>query len=203
MCRLDVNDKYKKFIDEIDLHAYADRHKDILDWIMVKTDLPVRISRIISDYYFDELSTLKTVGKKHNVTTERIRQLLCKGLRLLRHPNRKEKLISCLDSNFGALVKRRRELEKELTEVNIKIGTYYRGYLVHQHIKTDVSVLEMSVRSSLALKALGIKTIADLCGYTEKELLAARNFGMKSLLEIEGILSSMGLSLKQSYIGDV
>ncbi|HAH21645.1 MAG: hypothetical protein A2Y00_05420 [Omnitrophica WOR_2 bacterium GWF2_43_52] len=203
MCRLDVNDKYRKFIGEIDLHAYADRYKDILDWVTARANLPERISKIITDYYFDELSTLKTVSRKHNVTPERIRQLLCKGVRMIGHSPRKERLICHLDSNYEALLRERKELEKSLNEVNIRIGTYHKKYFLHRHNETDISTLETSVRTACCLKTLGIRTVSDLCGYTEKELLNVRNFGKKSLLEIREILFSMGLSLKQPYIGDI
>lgn len=40
-----------------------------------------------------------------------------------------------------------------------------------------------------------IKTIGDLVKKTEMEMLKYRNFGKKSLAEINGILGSMGLAL--------
>jgi DNA-directed RNA polymerase subunit alpha len=55
--------------------------------------------------------------------------------------------------------------------------------------------LELSVRSSNCLKEANIKTISDLVRKTEEELLNFRNFGKKSLTEIEEILKAMGLSL--------
>lgn len=203
MHRLDVGDKYKRFIGEIELHAYADRYKDILGWIMLRANLPVRISKIISEYYFDELSTLKSVAKKHNITPARVGQLLTKGIMAIRHPARKERLICHLDSNYEALIHRRKELEKSLNETNIKIATYHKKYFLHQHNETDISTLETSLRTAHCLNSLGIRTVTDLCSYTEKELLAVRNFGKESLLEIKRILFSMGLSLKQTRIGDI
>ena len=53
--------------------------------------------------------------------------------------------------------------------------------------------LELSLRTSNCLKALGIKSIAELVQYSEQELLRMPNFGRKSLNEIKEELSMMGL----------
>jgi DNA-directed RNA polymerase subunit alpha len=49
------------------------------------------------------------------------------------------------------------------------------------------------VRSSNCLRAAEIKTIGDLVQKGEPEMLKYRNFGRKSLKEIQDILSEMGL----------
>lgn len=61
--------------------------------------------------------------------------------------------------------------------------------------KVPISELELSVRSSNCLRAARIKTIGDLVKKTELEMLKYRNFGKKSLNEINKILTEMGLSL--------
>lgn len=58
-----------------------------------------------------------------------------------------------------------------------------------------VSDLELSVRSRRCLQRLNITTIGDLLGYTEADLLATRNFGQTSLVEIRERLEKMGLEL--------
>lgn len=62
-------------------------------------------------------------------------------------------------------------------------------------LKVPISELELSVRSSNCLRAARIKTIGDLVKKTELEMLKYRNFGKKSLNEINKILTEMGLSL--------
>ena len=52
--------------------------------------------------------------------------------------------------------------------------------------------LELSLRTSNCLKALGIKSIAELVQYSEKELLRTPKFGRKSLNETKEELSIMG-----------
>ena len=57
----------------------------------------------------------------------------------------------------------------------------------------SVEELELSVRSSNCLRAAEIKTIGELVQKPESEMLKFRNFGRKSLKEIQDILAEMGL----------
>ena len=62
-------------------------------------------------------------------------------------------------------------------------------------ITKPISELELSVRSANCLEAANIKTIGDLVQKTEAQMLKYKNFGKKSLSEIEAILTPMGLAL--------
>ena len=66
---------------------------------------------------------------------------------------------------------------------------------LQEKIKTPISELELSVRSANCLREAKIQTIGDLVGKSPQELLKYRNFGKKSLTEIEELLKGMGLSL--------
>jgi DNA-directed RNA polymerase subunit alpha len=58
----------------------------------------------------------------------------------------------------------------------------------------SVDELELSVRSSNCLTSANIRTIGELVQKTEAEMLKQRNFGRKSLKEIQEILQGMNLS---------
>jgi len=58
-----------------------------------------------------------------------------------------------------------------------------------------ISELELSVRSSNCLAEANIRTIGDLVRKKESEMLKYKNFGKKSLNEINAVLSSMGIQL--------
>jgi len=62
-------------------------------------------------------------------------------------------------------------------------------------LKTRVDEMELSVRSSNCLRAANIQTLGDLVTKTEAEMLKYRNFGRKSLNEINSILEELDLSL--------
>jgi DNA-directed RNA polymerase subunit alpha len=64
---------------------------------------------------------------------------------------------------------------------------------VRRLLDKSVEELELSVRSSNCLRAAEIKTIGELVIKGEPEMLKFRNFGRKSLKEIQDILGEMGL----------
>ena len=65
---------------------------------------------------------------------------------------------------------------------------------IRQLLNTRVDELELSVRSSNCLRAANIQVLADLVRRTESEMLKYRNFGRKSLTELNSILDELGLS---------
>jgi DNA-directed RNA polymerase subunit alpha len=70
-------------------------------------------------------------------------------------------------------------------------------------LSRNVEELELSVRSANCLKSGSIATLYDLVTKTEQEMLKFRNFGRKSLNEIQEILEGMGLSFGMSFDGEV
>lgn len=65
---------------------------------------------------------------------------------------------------------------------------------VRNLLKMRVDELELSVRSSNCLHAANIVTLEDLVRKSEADMLKYRNFGRKSLNELNAILSELGLS---------
>jgi DNA-directed RNA polymerase subunit alpha len=66
-----------------------------------------------------------------------------------------------------------------------------------QVLTLPVSDFELSVRSRNCLQKMGILTLGDLARTSEEEILASKNFGETSLVEIKEMLASKGLSLGQ------
>ncbi len=64
---------------------------------------------------------------------------------------------------------------------------------IRKLLKMPVDELELSVRASNCLKAANIETVADLVRLTESEMLKFRNFGRKSLQELQKVLEQRGL----------
>ncbi len=67
----------------------------------------------------------------------------------------------------------------------------------------NVEELELSVRSANCLKAGKIITLFDLVTKTEQEMLKFRNFGRKSLNEINEILDGMDLAFGMSFDAEI
>jgi DNA-directed RNA polymerase subunit alpha len=65
---------------------------------------------------------------------------------------------------------------------------------LRQLLKMRVDELELSVRSANCLRAANIHTLADLVKNQESDMLKYKNFGRKSLIELNQILTNLGLS---------
>ncbi len=65
---------------------------------------------------------------------------------------------------------------------------------MRQLLKTRLVDLDLSVRALNCLKAAEIDTLGDLVQYNKNDLLKFRNFGKKSLTELDQLLESMNLN---------
>jgi DNA-directed RNA polymerase subunit alpha len=61
-------------------------------------------------------------------------------------------------------------------------------------LKTPLEDLDLSVRAFNCLKAAKIDSLSQLVQYEQEDLMKFRNFGQKSLTEIESVLHDRGLS---------
>lgn len=64
---------------------------------------------------------------------------------------------------------------------------------IRQMLKTKLADLDLSVRALNCLKAADVETLSDLVSYDKNDLLKFRNFGKKSLAELEEMVNSKGL----------
>ncbi len=85
--------------------------------------------------------------------------------------------------------------------ITFESGASKEDAIVDEHIlhmrkllKTSLEDLDLSVRAYNCLKAAKINTLAEMVKYDTHELLKFRNFGKKSLVEIEELLAEKGLT---------
>ncbi len=65
---------------------------------------------------------------------------------------------------------------------------------MRQLLKTKLTDLNLSVRALNCLKAAEVDTLGDLVQFNKTDLLKFRNFGKKSLTELDDLLESLNLS---------
>ena len=65
---------------------------------------------------------------------------------------------------------------------------------MRQLLKTKLVDMDLSVRALNCLKAADVETLGDLVQYNKNDLLKFRNFGKKSLTELDDLLESLNLS---------
>ncbi|MBT3241559.1 MAG: DNA-directed RNA polymerase subunit alpha [Bacteroidetes bacterium] len=71
---------------------------------------------------------------------------------------------------------------------------------MRQLLKTKLVDLDLSVRALNCLKAADVDTLGDLVSYNKNDLLKFRNFGKKSLTELEDLLKAMSLNFGMDIV---
>ncbi|MDR0814925.1 MAG: DNA-directed RNA polymerase subunit alpha [Bacteroidales bacterium] len=65
---------------------------------------------------------------------------------------------------------------------------------MRSQLKTKLTDMDLSVRALNCLKAAEVETLGDLVKFSKNDLLKFRNFGKKSLTELDELLESMNLN---------
>jgi DNA-directed RNA polymerase subunit alpha len=65
---------------------------------------------------------------------------------------------------------------------------------MRQLLKTRLADMELSVRALNCLKSAEVETLGELVKYQRADLLKFRNFGRKSLTELDALLERLKLS---------
>ncbi len=78
----------------------------------------------------------------------------------------------------------------------VKASIQYDEETLHtrQLLKTKLSDLDLSVRALNCLKAAEVESLGELVSYSKSDLMKFRNFGKKSLTELEELVHSKGLN---------
>jgi len=126
---------------------------------------------------FDHALTFKNVGEK------------------LGKENRSGVPISANRARQLVLGAQRRLIYQIKREVSKKEPVMYAAVTA---IPEDVCAWELSVRTATCLMNAGFRTLTDLLGTSEGELLRTRNFGHKSLCELREFLSGHGIHLRET-----
>ncbi|MDR0538300.1 MAG: DNA-directed RNA polymerase subunit alpha [Tannerellaceae bacterium] len=71
---------------------------------------------------------------------------------------------------------------------------------MRQLLKSKLSEMDLSVRALNCLKAADVETLGDLVKFHKNDLLKFRNFGKKSLTELDELLDSLNLSFGMDIV---
>jgi len=80
--------------------------------------------------------------------------------------------------------------------VDTEVNEEFDEEILHmrQLLKTKLSDMDLSVRALNCLKAADVETLGELVHYNKNDLLKFRNFGKKSLTELDELLDGLKLS---------
>ena len=153
-------------------------------------ELYPREERALELYYRDHL-TLDEAGKCLGVTRERVRQIIAKALRKLKHPTRMNRMRAVSRAEYEDLLVENERLKRDLNSVDPNIDPF-----VKNPWDIPIADLDLSVRSYNCLQRAGIRTVYDLCQKTEEEMMRVRNLGKRSLAEVKLKLIDLGYEFK-------
>lgn len=84
-------------------------------------------------------------------------------------------------------------ISKDIADEKVSAEDLPEFMRIKKILQTNMDEIELSVRSRNCLQAANIKVVSELVAYTESELLGMRNFGRKSLSELQQVVENFGL----------
>ena len=140
---------------------------------------------------------LEDIGNAFGLTRERVMQIATKAanklasiedLKQIRDENK------TLKEENNRLSKENNLLKKYITDQRITIDAYENSDKLHSTIfEKRLIDLNLTVRTQNGLKSLNCDTLGDVVKLDISMLMKARNFGKKSLTEIDEFIKSHGL----------
>lgn len=149
------------------LTVLEDEYLEMLDGVLAT--IPESIKTALLHRYKEQM-TLEEIGDRLDVSSERARQIVVKGLRLLRHPSRRKYL-------------------------TVKNGEPGRAAVEAQNDGPQVLELDLSSRVKNLLLRGGMWTIGEVAKCSPEELGQIRGIGVASYTEIIACLEVLGFDM--------
>lgn len=158
-----------------------------------------------------ECRTYTQIADSEGVCAERARQIILKACRRLSYSTHVKYLkpLVCSAQELLENEMRRATEAQQSQVVPVVHGTtieYERVCVpevrMSELLTRSTDELELSVRSTNCMKNGNIQTIGELIQKSEADLLKVKNFGRKSLKEINVVLAEFGLSLGMRLVSD-
>ena len=205
----------ENLLDDIGLEIYQKCSEEAIENVLnnLQSFLHPRLASCITLRY-KEHQTLEEIGKMYGTTRERIRQLCCKALYIIKHQLLSYEKTEWEKKKLEEVRDIAERQEKELTEYREKALAFLKEFGIYgseqelafgkvvnmngQPIIENGKIedLDLSVRSYNCLRRARVESIKDLCNMTESDLMKVRNLGRKSFKEIIDKLEERGLCLK-------
>lgn len=192
----------------VELRAISEDIADnITSYYVILTD---RTERCIVEH-FKNHKTLEEIANICGVTRERIRQIICKGLRKLKHHilrlEKENYNEECKKLYAESLKRQEQELTKyrqELVELfrskgiygeeaKITFGTVKSGEAESVINNLPIEELDLSIRTYNCCRRYHLNNVGDFRGLNFKDIMCMRNLGKKSARELIRELNKVGV----------
>lgn len=150
------------------------------------------------EFVWDALQgkTFEEIGKAQHLTRERTRQIWYKALRKFAHVKGAFYHLNSEISDLKVLLKEKNDEIAHLHSIiegktiTVSEETWKTSKILAKHM----SDFPLSMRCQNVLRVAEIDTLRDLLRYRRAELIKFRNFGKKSLTELDELLEENGLT---------
>lgn len=178
-------------------------------------ELPKYLTKILDDKTcqiilerYKEVQTLKYIGKKYSLTSERVRQIIERALYMLGNSIKikeiawipyqvyetKSKELKLLESKYNDLLSVLKETFKNSEARDVLESCLLKNTDAKN---IDIEDLDLSVRAYNALKRAGYNTIDDIISTDLKKLIKTRNLGKRCFDEVVSKINELGFEFKE------
>ena len=185
----------------------SDFFVSVLDMLVISGDLTQRESAILAKRLMG--TTLEEIGYEFGLQRERIRQIVEKAIRKsheLTEFKAKVDEMSDLRNTIAAQkavivdLRSRLKLQEEDERLAKAKDDEERRRIIMENdelckkLNTKLIYCGLSVRALNCLRSVDVETVGDLIKCRKTDLLKCRNFGKKSMIELDEFVESMGFS---------
>lgn len=207
------NQGCKKFIFENELINFIPCYykKSVLSLDYIKKSIKLlceysekNLTERESNYFQSVISgiNISVLAEKEDLTIERTRQIIEKAQRKILGTIRCSKKYEVLKSEVEILEYEYFDIKQKIKNIKLKNINIINDEVCFLNVnekykRIRVVDCDFSIRTMNCLKAAEIDTVFDLISFKRNELMKFRNFGKKSLTEIEEYLLSNNLQFKK------
>lgn len=225
-----TNDNYQKSVEQLRdccewNHALRENKEQVVKLVPTLFEI-VKVCHYPSTTRGEDMVSLllegkdvKTISEQFGVTPERVKQIIEKELRILRcectiYRRLKEEnesmreQIQTLKNNVASLERAVVDMKIRNTDINIeKVPVDAQGNILTRSLE-DFSLTKRTMNCLKSYRAMiegkwidkPISSVGELTRLHKTDLLRIRNFGKKSLTELDDLLETLGLKWGTNYI---
>ena len=135
----------------------------------------------------------ESIGEDFCVTRERVRQIFYKAFRRVSASIKSYRRMLNETIELRRLRDEVKEKDRELQQLRKMLNVSEPDMEMCKLLSTELVDMNLSVRTINCLKSAGVCTVGELVQCNKLELLKIRNFGKKSLWELDDLLDRLGL----------
>lgn len=147
----------------------------------------------VVSFRYEQRMTYKAIGEEMNLSVERVRQIVSKALRKMRHPNRMRYLRYGVSGVQKAVADKAAKDAMRLYEEQLKAQEKHGE---NPSLFLKIESIGLSTRSYNVLHRNGVETVSDVIDLGYDKIKKFRNSGKMVMKDITECLSKLGIEFR-------